>query len=124
MLERVSAPSIVASNNPGGTSAVDKTTGVKSDASERGWFSDAAQELLPDKAGTALHYITGYDERLCQKYAAGHVRPSAHFLRVLLRSDHGATWLAAVMDGCTAPWWLERERARHVGEAALRAMQD
>lgn len=128
MLRRVSAPPITASNNPDGTSAVegggdrksaaDKSSAVKFDASERGWFSDAAQVLLPDKAGTALHYITGYDERLCQKYAAGHVRPSAHFLRVLLRSEQGEPWLAAIMDGCTAQWWTDSERHKRMGEAA------
>lgn len=93
--------------------------GVKSDADDQNWFSDASWKLYPTKPGTSLYLITQRSdteqfgtERLCQKYAAGDVRPSAYFLRRLLRSDHGEPWLAAAMDGCTASWWRDLENAR------------
>lgn len=89
--------------------------GVKSDADDENWFSIAARQLYPVKPGTALHLITTLgNERLCQKYAAGDVRPPAYFLRALLRSDHGEQWLAVLMDGCTAGWWRDLESARHL----------
>lgn len=94
---------------PDGKSAVDGSD----------WFGEMARALLPDKPGTALHCITGYDERLCQRYAAGHVRPSAYFLRVLLRSEQGEQFLRALMDGCAARWWREHQINSRVGAAAI-----
>lgn len=87
----------------------EKSSAVKSDGN---WFSVAARALYPSKGGTALHYVTGGDERLCQKYAAGTVKPPAYFLRALLRSEHGWQWLAALMDGSEARWWSDIQRAR------------
>jgi hypothetical protein len=74
----------------------------------------AACTLLPTKPGTALHYITGFDERSCQRYAAGTVKPPAYFLRTLLRTDQGKQWLAAVMDGCDQQWWRDHQRAERI----------
>jgi hypothetical protein len=76
------------------------------------WFRAACRGLLPHKAGTALHFATGFDERTCQRYAAGHVRPPAYFLRCLLRSEDGWQWLNVIMDGATAAWWLEAKSAK------------
>ena len=95
-------------------SDADENADGKSDGEECGWFADAARGLLPHKAGTALHFATGFDERLCQKYAAGKVKPSAYFLRALLRSDGGWQWLSALMDGSDAQWWRDLQRARRV----------
>ena len=106
-------------NRPNGKSAVDKTTNGKSAVDGSDWFSEMARALLPDKPGTALWALTGYDERLCQRYAAGHVKPSAFFLRKLLRSEQGWTFFAVLMDGCESNWWIELQRAKRVGEAAL-----
>lgn len=115
----------VAATSPCVSSDAGKTSTVKSDVEERGWFADAAQVLLPaKKPGTFLHYLTGYDERLCQKYAAGTVKPSAHFLRVLLRSDQGAQWLAAIMDGSAAPWWRDHQRTVRLAAAADRFQRE
>ena len=101
------------------TSDVEESSSVKSDAGSLDWFAEMAQGLLPTKPGTQLHYITGYDERLCQKYAAGSVKPSAFFLRVLLRSEQGAPFFAALMEGCTAQWWIDAKRAGSIGEQVL-----
>lgn len=80
---------------------------VKSDVPDSGWFVEMVLALHPHKPGTMLHYLTGYNERLCQKYAAGSVKPSAYFLRNLLRSKEGWRHLVEIMDGCEAPWWRE-----------------
>lgn len=84
---------------------------------EENWFAEACRQLYESKAGTALHYETGFEERSCQRYAAGSVRPPAYFLRALLRSRNGWTWLNAIMDGCTEPWWLEIIEARRIWRA-------
>lgn len=84
-----------------------KYAGVKSDVPDAGWFVEMVLALHPHKPGTVLHYLTGYNERLCQKYAAGSVKPSAYFLRNLLRSDEGWPHLVQIMDDCKAEWWRE-----------------
>ncbi len=85
----------------------------KSAVDDADWFSVAARKLYSHKPGTALHLITGLgDERLCQRYASGEVRPPAYFLRALLRGDHGQQWHGAVMDGCAEQWWRDAENAR------------
>lgn len=96
-----------AESGNGGRFAVEKSTSVKSDAPDLGWFVEMVRGLHPHKPGTALHYLTGYDERLCQKYAAGSVKPSAYFLRNLLRSGQGWQHLVAIMDGSNAAWWRD-----------------
>ena len=58
--------------------------------------------------------MTGFDERSCQRYAAGHVAPPAYFLRTLLRSPQGWTWLCAVMDDSDEPWWREVKYAYEI----------
>jgi hypothetical protein len=76
------------------------------------WFSEAARELHPNKPGTHLYFLTCLgDERSCQRYAAGTVKPPSDFLRALLRSDHGSQWLAAVMAGSDAQWWRSYQEA-------------
>lgn len=89
---------------------------VVSDGKDVGedWFANVCKHLLPTKAGTALHYVSGFDERSCQRYAAGDVKPPAHFLRTLLRSPQGWTWLCAVMDGSNEPWWREVQYAYEI----------
>lgn len=75
------------------------------------WFAQTCRALFHHKAGTILHYITGFDERSCQRYASGCVKPPAYFLRRLLRHQDGLAWLRAIMDGCDAPWWQELQTA-------------
>lgn len=78
---------------------------------EENWFAKTCRCLFEHKAGTILHYISGVDERSCQRYAAGTVKPPAWFLRKLLRDQGGFTWLCAIMDGCDAVWWHELQTA-------------
>jgi len=89
---------------------------VVSDGKNAGedWFANVCKHLLPTKAGTALHYATGVDERSCQRYAAGDVKPPAYFLRALLRSPQGWTWLCAVMAESDEPWWREVKYAYEI----------
>lgn len=81
------------------------------------WFTDICDQLVPKDGGLALRIATGFEERTCYRYAAGDRKPPAYFLRALLRSDDGWTWLAAVMDGTKAQWWLDLQRARRIAEA-------
>lgn len=108
--------------NGDGKSAVEESADGKSAIDDIGWFAEMARALLSEKPGTALWAITGYDERLCQRYAAGHTKPSAHFLRILLRSEQGAPFFEFLMDGCDAEWWRSLKLERRVGAAALSAM--
>lgn len=94
----------------------------KSVADDEDWFAEAARVLLPNKAGTALHCTTGFDERMCQRYAAGDTKPPSYFFRKLLRSDGGWIWLSAAMDGCDAPWWREVNQAVRIAEAVKREL--
>lgn len=104
--------------NADGKSAAEKTDDGKSAIDDGNWFSRAARRLLPHKAGTWLHLTTKLgDERLCQRYASGEVKPPAYFFRALLRDDNGDTWLAAAMEGSTAKWWLDYQRAKRLSAA-------
>lgn len=85
------------------------------------WFVSLIRSLLPKDAGFALHIITGFEERTCYRYANGDRKPPGYLLRQLLRSEHGAQFLAALMDGSDAQWWRDLERERRVGAAALAA---
>lgn len=89
---------------------------TKSVANDENWFFGACRQLYDGKPGTALHFSTGFDERSCQRYAAGTVKPPAYFLRALLRSEQGWTWLNATMDGSKAQWWRDLNGARKLAE--------
>jgi hypothetical protein len=103
-----------------GNNAAREILDGKSAADDDGqWFSRAARRLHPTKPGSILHYTTALgDERLCQRYASGEVKPPAYFLRALLRSEHGRQWLYAIMDGCQSEWWIEFQRHARMGAAA------
>ncbi len=99
------------------------TSGGKS-ATDENWFSTAAWDLYGKNPGEPLHIVTGLgDVRACQRYAAGDVKPPAYFLRRLLRSDHGRQWLGATMQGSTADWWIDMQRAERVA-AAIDAVRE
>lgn len=104
-----------------GKSAVEENSSVKFDGDDSSWFAEAVQGLLPKplKQGYELSLLADWDERLCQKYAADNVKPSAYFLRRILRSPHGWQWLNATMDGSNAEWWIDLQRTLRVGRAAL-----
>ncbi len=101
------------------------TSVAKTDISvvdDENWFKSAVKSLLPDKPGTALDCITEFrfGERNCQRYAAGTVTASMHFLRALLRSKQGRTFLGATMDGCDVEWWRDMQRAERIADAVGR----
>lgn len=107
--------------NGHGKHAAKNFSNGKSAADDGDWFARAARSLHPVKPGTVLFLTTGLgDERLCQRYASGEVRPPAYFLRALLRSDSGEQWLNAVMDGCKAKWWRELGEAATFGRQVLK----
>lgn len=83
-----------------------------------GWFAEACKRLLPrEKPAQALVCDTGFELRDCQRYAAGDVKPSGYFVRALLRSENGWTWLCVVMDAAQPRWWIELQRARQIADA-------
>lgn len=106
---------ILSETGEGATNGYDKSVG-RCVAESEDWFSDACRTLYDGKAGTALHFATGFDERSCQRYAAGTVKPPAYFLRSLLRGQQGWTWLNAAMEGSDAQWWRELRGARKLLE--------
>lgn len=83
------------------------------------WFPQAAKVILGKDAGLHLHYLTGYPERSCYRYASGERAPPENFLRKLFHSSQGEPFHAAFMHGCGAQWWLDVQRQRRVGAAAL-----
>jgi hypothetical protein len=116
-MRAVSSITDAVANGGGGKLAVEESTDGKSAVDDGDWFAKMARALHPDKPGTILHLETGLgDERLCQRYAAAKdpVQPKAYFLRALLRGKGGWTYLAYLMDGSDAPWWLELQQAQRV----------
>lgn len=106
---------------PAVTSVVEKTIADKSVGGDENWFSDKTLELYgKDKPGTVLDCVTDFEfgERNCQRYAAGHVKPTGHIVRRLLRTEHGRQWLFAIMDGCQSEWWIEFQKHERMGRAA------
>lgn len=105
----------------GADTFVRKTCGTDISVSDdSGWFKRAARGLLAPDRGLALFHITGLgDERQCARYVSGEVKPPGYLVRALLRSIYGEGWLNAIMEGCTAPWWLEHKRAVEVGRKVL-----
>lgn len=88
----------------------------KSVSDDGGWFRVAARDLLAPDRGLALHLVTGLgDPRQCARYVSGEVKPPGYLVRALLRSRHGEAWLNVIMDGCTAPWWLDLKADAELG---------
>lgn len=77
---------------------------------ENAWFVDLCKQILPKDAGLHLHYITGFPERTCYRYASGERGVSGEFFRALLRSPQGQPFLNAIMHGSDAAWWSDLQR--------------
>lgn len=86
-------------------------------------IANAAKTVLGKDAGLHLHYITGFPERTCYRYASGEREPPMDFLRALFHSPQGEPFLLAFMEGCTAPWWRSLREQRRVGIAAITEYQ-
>ena len=93
-----------------------------SDSENSDWFGCVARALLGKEPGVGLHYITGFPVSSCEKYAAkteaSRRQPPGYFIRELIRSKDGEPFLRALMDGCTAQWWIEFQRHARMGAAA------
>ena len=89
-----------------GSESPDEETDAQVGSEPGRWFAEAARSLLQGgDCGFALFLLTGIPARSCYRYAKG-TRPIPGWLiRQLLWSEQGATWLAAIMEGCAARWW-------------------
>jgi hypothetical protein len=96
----------------GGAVALPTPTGKLASDDRDGWFQQIVRPILPTNAGLVLHAATGFDERLCYRYARGETQPSGYFARACLRSDLGGPILDGLMSGSTAPWWVELQSLR------------
>jgi hypothetical protein len=113
---------VLPSTERGAISCSDKSVGDESSSDisvgeECEWFVRAARDLLAPKPGLVLHLETDCGERNGERYAGGRVKVPAHIIRQLLRGPHGAQWLAAIMDGCCAEWWIAHQRALRIAAA-------
>lgn len=93
-----------------------------SDSENSDWFGAVARALLGKEPGVGLHYITGFPVSSCEKYAAkteaSRRQPPGYFIRELMRSNEGEPFFLAIMDGCTAAWWVDRQRYERMGRGA------
>lgn len=109
------APNAIKSN---GRSVSQTHDTDQTDSDGNGWFVDVARPLLAGTdAGLSLHLLTGFEERTCYRYAAGDRKPPGWFIVSLLRSEQGATWLAAFMDKSEARWWVRHLKAERIYNA-------
>lgn len=90
----------------------EKSLTVQTDSDDNAWFSVPARVLLGSDPGLALHVLTGVSESSGYRYANGSRAVPGYIIRQLLRSPHGWQWLAAIMDGCKEPWWVETKYGR------------
>lgn len=78
------------------------------------WFKEMCDHLFgDDRAGALLRYDSDAEPRNCQRYARGGAKPSGDFIRALLRSENGWSYLCGIMDGSDAEWWRETQAARN-----------
>lgn len=83
------------------------------------FFASVCKTIFGKDAGLALSLATGVPERSCYRYASGEREVPVMVLRAILHSRQGEPFLAALMDGCTAEWWIEYQRAANVGRKVL-----
>lgn len=83
------------------------------------FFASVCKTIFGKDAGLHLHYATGVPERSCYRYASGEREVPVLMLRAILHSDQGEPFLAALMDGCAAQWWVDRQHAAFVGSQVL-----
>lgn len=73
--------------------------------------------------GMQLHLATGWPRTSCYAFVAKDPeqrrKPNSDFLRILFRSNHGKPFRDAFMEGCTADWWSEEQRAADVGRDVI-----
>lgn len=85
-----------------------------------GWFMRIAHDLWGDNAPKWIRSLTGFPERTCRSAGNGHTDASSHLVYALLRGEQGERVYLAIMDGCTAPWWIEFRHAANIGRQVLK----
>lgn len=100
--------SLVSTSNLAVSSDGDTHVAVKSDNE---WFSRIIKTAYPTKPATALHFLSGCEERAAFRYVRGEVAVPGWLVRNLLRSEHGGLWQAAIMDGASPTWWRDHVAA-------------
>lgn len=119
------APTIFPTADVGSETSVTAGSGSSADCE---WFFTVATGVLGKDAGLHLHYLTEYPERSCYAYVARDPvkrrKPPVHFLHKLFQHEQGEPFFVAFMQHVGSSWWVDRERARKVGAAALQAARD
>jgi hypothetical protein len=82
------------------------------------FFASVCKTIFGKDAGLALSLATGVPERSCYRYASGDRDVPVLVLRAILHSDQGEPFARALMDGCTADWWIEFQKHERMGRAA------
>lgn len=95
-----------------------KSITVQADSEDHSWFSIPARDLLGSDPGLALHVLTGISESSGYRYASGERGVPGYVIRQLLHGQQGGQWLAAIMHGCSAPWWSDLQKHQRMGSAA------
>lgn len=83
-------------------------------------FSRMLRRFFPGKTAAIIACLTGISERSAYRLVAATSQPSGDTVFRFLRSTEGGRVLDWIMDGCTAPWWLQHLHDRDQA-AALRA---
>jgi len=107
-LQAPAAPTTFATDQSGEVSA---QTGSE-------FFASVCKTIFGKDAGLALSLATGVPERSCYRYASGDRDVPVLVLRAILHSNDGEPFFRALMDGCTAPWWIEFQKHERMGRAA------
>jgi hypothetical protein len=68
-------------------------------------IAETARRVFPQKTALYLQQITGFPERTIDAWLTGNVKIPSDALAMLLRSEYGVQFLAAVMDGAKPRWW-------------------
>lgn len=87
-----------------------------------GWFMRAAQSLWGQGENSPakwLRSLTGFPERTCRSAVSGDTDVSSAMLYALLRGEQGERVLGKLMEGSKIAWWIDLQRAAHVGRQVL-----
>lgn len=93
------------------------------------WFYEAALAICGVKdPGYQLHLFTGWPVSSCRAFVARDAdqrrKPSAEFLRILFRSEHGEPFFRAFMHNCNARWFTDLVRSEERARQAEQKLRD
>jgi hypothetical protein len=119
-----SSPPSAISSTPGTGIELVPEAGANPGTGTDDWFYDCAIAVFGKEAGQQLHLATDWPRTSCYAFVARDPaqRRKLHpdFLRILFQSEHGQPFHDAFMAGCTASWWLDRERDERLAAASKR----